>query len=224
MGDSSRWARSPPDYGAYWGIASLNANDVPVPNAWTTYLKRLDPYANPSFFLGRSTAARPVSAPSSEQELLAHLGQYRDAGVSYVVTAPGQPLPQSPRTFALVLRSRTAWIYRLAGAAPYFSTGPPGCVTRSEDRQTVRLACLHPTTLLRRELDFPGWSASVDGHSSPIGTADGIYQSVRVPAGRHTVTFGYAPPGIGWALAGLLVGAAWLILGGLGDLRPKSLH
>ena len=92
LGDGRFFTLGPiaPNYGAYWGIASLNVDDVPVPSAWTTYIKtRLDPYANPSFFLGRSNAARPPSAPSSEQELLTHLRQYRDAGVSYVVTSPG---------------------------------------------------------------------------------------------------------------------------------------
>ncbi len=209
-----------PNYGGYWGIASLNDIDVPLPTAWTTYVNaHLDTHVNPVFFVGNSGGGRPLSDPSPEQELLANLSEYRDAGVRYIVTPPAQTRLQRSSSFELVLRRPTAWIYRLVGAAPYFSTRLAGCVTRADGRERVRLACPRPTTLLRRELDFPGWRATVDGHSTSIRTADRIYQSVPVPAGYHTVSFGYSPPEIGWALVGLLAGAGWLVFGGIAEPR-----
>ena len=42
-----------PNYGAYWGLASINHNLVPVPRAWTTHVQTaLDPAADPIEFYG----------------------------------------------------------------------------------------------------------------------------------------------------------------------------
>jgi hypothetical protein len=55
----------------------------------------------------------------------------------------------------------------------------------------------------------PGWNARVDGRRVTVHRADGIFRSVVVPAGRHTVTFTYTNPdertGVRLAAFGLLV-------------------
>jgi hypothetical protein len=57
-----------------------------------------------------------------------------------------------------------------------------------------------------------GWSARIDGIRVPVLRADGIFRSVVVPPGHHTVRFAYANPaqrrGQRIALLGLLVCAA----------------
>jgi hypothetical protein len=54
-----------------------------------------------------------------------------------------------------------------------------------------------------------GWTARVDGRRVPVYRADGIFRSVVVPAGRHTVTFTYSNPdertGVRLGAFGLLV-------------------
>jgi hypothetical protein len=54
-----------------------------------------------------------------------------------------------------------------------------------------------------------GWTAHVDGRRVPVYRADGIFRSVVVPPGRHTVTFTYTNPdertGVRLAAFGLLV-------------------
>ena len=62
------------------------------------------------------------------------LAGYRAAGVAYVLTPRGQALPASP-AYKLVFRSPSARIYRVAGAAPYFTATNPGCrvTPRAED-------------------------------------------------------------------------------------------
>jgi hypothetical protein len=53
-----------------------------------------------------------------------------------------------------------------------------------------------------------GWTARVDDRRVPVHRADGIFRSVVVPPGRHTVTFAYANPdertGVRLAAFGLL--------------------
>jgi hypothetical protein len=202
-----------PEYGAYFGIASINDNDVPVPSAWTRYVNaRLDPYVNPLLFVGNADGGRRPSDPSPAQQLLDRLDGYRAAGVAFVVAPAGQELPQSPRTFTLVFRSPSARIYRVAGAAPYFSTSAGGCVIRPESRESARIGCPAPTVLTRRELAMPGWSAQVDGHNVPVRESGGLFQAVDVGAGTHTITFGYSPPYSAWALLALVVGCGWVLL------------
>jgi uncharacterized membrane protein YfhO len=61
-----------------------------------------------------------------------------------------------------------------------------------------------------------GWSVTVDGHSTPLVTVDGLYAGARVPAGHHEVRFSYTPRGFraGLVLAalGVLVLAAAVVL------------
>jgi hypothetical protein len=191
-----------PDYGSYFGIASLGVDDFP-PKSYARYMhSRLDPVAG---FVG----FRPVGAPSSEQELIRHLDGYRSAAVRYVLTQAGHPLPATARAFRLVLRTPTTRIYRLTRAAPYF--GAHGCEVTSGERDSVRLLCRRSTTLIRRETWFAGWSAQLDGRPTPIRRVDGIFQAVTVPAGSHHVSFSFEPVGMDWALLGLLAGCMLLV-------------
>ncbi len=105
-----------------------------------------------------------------------------------------------------MFRSPSTWIYRLAGALPYF--GAAGCLTTSTARDSARIVCPQPSTLVRRETWLAGWSAQIDGRPTIIRRVDGLFQAVTVPAGSHQVTFSFTPPGMGWALPGLLAGCA----------------
>ena len=125
-----------PNYGTYFGVASLNANDLPIPTRFADYVtSRLDQASIPTVFVGDLGGGRARSAPSPEAELLRNRAGYRAAGVAYVLTPAGNPLPAG---FALVFRSPTTWIYRLAGAEPLVTA--PGC-TVTADEDTARLVC-----------------------------------------------------------------------------------
>lgn len=200
-----------PDYGSYFRLASLAVDDFP-PQAYADYVhSQLDPVVS---FIG----FRPTGQPSAEQELLRHLGGYRSAGVLYVLTPAGHPLPESSGALRRVFRSPTAWIYRLAGALPYFAA--TGCRTSSGGRDSAWVLCGRPTTLVRRETWFMGWSAQLDGHPAAIHRTGGLFQAVTVPAGSHRVTFSFVPPGMGWAGLGLLAGCALMLAPTLRRLTP----
>jgi hypothetical protein len=191
-----------PDYGSYFGLASIGVDDFP-PKDYAAYVhSRLDPDAS---FTGFPSRRRAV-----ESDLLHHLGGYRSVGVRYVLAPAWESLPQRPKTLRLVFRSPSTLIYRLAGAAPYYQA--PGCQVISTSSDSVSVTCPRPTTLVRRETWFDGWTARLNGRPAHIRRIDGLFQGVTVPAGTHRLTFSFLPPGMSWAAIGLLAGCALLCL------------
>ena len=196
-----------PNYGSYFGIASLNVNDVPVPSPFADYVtSRLDPAVDPDVFVGDLGGGRAVSAPAPETELLRNLDAYRAVSVAYVLTPAGHPLPAG---FTLVFRSPTTWIYRLAGADPLMTA--PGCTVTATD-DTAQLVCSRRTRLVARVTPLPGWHATLDGRPVHVEAVDGDFQAVSVGPGSHHVTFSYSPPFLDWALAAFAVGCVALFL------------
>jgi hypothetical protein len=136
---SSPWGPFQPNDGSYFGVASLNINDVPVPSVFTDYVRtRLDSVADPKLLVGNYGGGRPLFAPSPQQELIRNLEGYRAAGVRYVLAPPNAPLPTSGSTFTLVFRSPSTWIYRLSGSVLLHGEG----MHREARRARVRTAHL----------------------------------------------------------------------------------
>jgi hypothetical protein len=212
LGDERFFTLGPlqPNYGSYFGISELNVNELPVPQTFADYVHgRLDQVVDPSVLVGNLGGGRPADAPTPAEELVRNLDGYRAAGVAYVLAPAGRSLPGD--AFTLVFRSPTTWIYRLAGTAAYFDA--PGCSVDAANRNTARITCAAPTRLVRRETDYPGWRARVDGDATPIRRVDGLFQAITIPAGSHRVTFSYAPQHVDWAYAAFGVGCVWLLLG-----------
>lgn len=199
-----------PDYGSYFGLRELNANDALLPSVFTNYVnKRLDPTVLPLIFNG-TPAGRAPGAPTAEQELLSNLNGYRAAAVKYVLTPVGLALPR--KSFRLVLQSPTIWVYQLSGASSYFTSTHPACRVGFRSDSSARVSCATATTLVRRETYMPGWTASVDGKSQPIRHYDGAFQAVSLGPGDHRVTFRFRPPHLTAALLGFVAGCLWLVV------------
>jgi hypothetical protein len=113
----------------------------------------------------------------------------------------------------LVFRGRLIDIFELPNPAPYFAT-TPACTLHDETRQTLHADCPTPAILLRRELFFDGWHASVNGLDAKI-SPHGIFQQITLPAGHSEIRFQFWPPGVGLAWAGFAAGAMTLV-GSLG--------
>jgi uncharacterized membrane protein YfhO len=47
--------------------------------------------------------------------------------------------------------------------------------------------------LVLADVNYPGWSAFLDGERVPLLQADYAFRAVRVPAGKHSVEFRYEP-------------------------------
>lgn len=67
--------------------------------------------------------------------------------------------------------------------------------------------------LILSDTAFPGWQATVDGQPATLHTTNYLFRGVAVPAGRHTVSFQYAPTS--WQTGLWLSGVGLLLLGTL---------
>ncbi|HYC21232.1 MAG TPA: YfhO family protein, partial [Candidatus Bathyarchaeia archaeon] len=78
-----------------------------------------------------------------------------------------------------------------------------------------------PALLVTSDLDYPGWSATVDGRPVPVHVVNYAFRSVVVPAGDHPVVLSYRP-GLGRAgLATSLASAVVLAGYGLASRRAQ---
>ncbi len=186
-----------PNYGAYFEIASIDHNYLPVPLLWADWASHhLDTEIDPYIFNG--TFHPNPNAPSPAQELNRNLPAYEEVGVKYVVTPAGfNPFTQSnpPKVYSDPLMD----IYQLPKPAPYFETPGAACSLQPQSRTAVTADCPSPTTLIRRELFFPGWHAAINGHETPIIEQNGLFEAINLPAGQSKITYSYAPPHIIWA-------------------------
>jgi hypothetical protein len=78
------------------------------------------------------------------------------------------------------------------------------------ERRVFRVRAREPGVLTFSEQYFPGWSALVDGRETPVELWNTAFQSVRVPAGEHTVEFRYRST--------YLAAGAWISVASLAGL------
>ena len=196
-----------PNYGAYFGLASINHNYLPVAEKWLRFVRaRLDTGNNAEYFNGgRHTGEKP-----SGQQLGENIQAYRWVGVKYVVA-----LPHHHVILPIAHKGEAMTIYELPGHSPYFEPLGSKCRVDEAKRTSAIVTCDGAATLVRRELFFPGWTATVDGKSAEIAEHGGLFQQIALPAGRSEVRFSYAPPHVGWAwlVAALGAGALFAPLG-----------
>lgn len=193
-----------PNYSSYFGVASINHNYLPLAENWADYVvHHLDPGVIPNIFNGTAP-----DADGRRALLSARLADYEALGVKYVIAYNGtDPFPglagQHP---AKVFGDPLTAIYELPHPAPYMEAFGGACVVRDEGRQRARGHCDAPGAMVRRELFFPGWTATVNGVPAKVEKTGEVFQQVALPAGDVFVQFRYAPPFVGWAYAACAVG------------------
>jgi hypothetical protein len=148
------------------------------------------------------------------------LHEYQALGVKYVVAYSGtDPFPglRGPHPEA-VFADPLVTVFELPHPAPYMEDLGGSCSLHEEGRQRARGHCNAAGALVRRELFFPGWTATVNGVPAKVEAANEIFQSVALPAGDVFVQFRYAPPFVSFAYAACGVGLG--VLGGSLLQRP----
>jgi hypothetical protein len=193
------------NYGAYFGIASINHNYLPVSRKWVDWIRaNLDATADAVAWNG--TYRRPKDVPSQADELRSRLPAYQWVGVKYVVARGHDEPLTGVAGVRLAYRDALMSIYELPRPAPYFESLGGHCRITATDRALASVDCAQDDVLVRRELHFPGWTAKAGGRDAPIAEHRGLFQAVALPAGRTEVRFDYAPPHVGWAWLASLLG------------------
>lgn len=203
-----------PNYGSYFGIASININDAPIPKLYAQFIPRvLDANDNPFFFIG--TYMSNPSGPTPLQEFLDHLANYEAIGVAFLVTEPGT-LPSATAQHAgmpLVYSGPVADIYRLPRPQAMYRVLSGSCSLSDESVDSVIADCRGLAVVERQELYMDGWSASSGGRTLTVRRSDDLFQSVGLGSGRSAVSFNFLPPHEDAALAAFVIGLLLLAWG-----------
>ena len=215
-----------PNFGSLYGLAEINANDLPVPKAFTRYeLSSLDGNTDPLVFTG--TVKADAKGPGPAQELARHLAAYEAAGVRFVLTPAsgtdvfGSPWPPAGLSPAprRVYSDSVVDVWQLPTSTSFFTTSGASCHVRPEGISAATVTCAGPAVLRRLELPMPGWSAQVGSTSLKVRSS-GPFQTVDIGAGTSHVRFSFTPPYGNAALIASLLGMACL-LGSLFIRRPR---
>ncbi|HSX23901.1 MAG TPA: hypothetical protein VLE74_02260 [Candidatus Saccharimonadales bacterium] len=201
-----------PNYGSYFGIASVNINDLPLPKKWAEYIPaKLDNNATALVFTGNSRV--DPAGPSSLEEFSKNINEFENVGGRYLVANHNQVSDEVKNGLGLnaAFSSATVDIFRLPDTKPYFDNSA-GCQLIYTSWDKVDANCNKQAVILRRELSMPGWSATINQQKQPVKSDNGIFQTVDVPAGKSSVVFRYAPPHIEIGYAVFAVGIL-IILG-----------
>ena len=115
-----------------------------------------------------------------------------------------------------------------AGAATDAAAGPAVAARAEEvtaNRRRYEVDAPAAGLLIVSETLAPGWRATLDGAPAPLYAADGSFQAVAVPAGRHVVEVRYLPASaVAGAAVSLLCAALLAVAGGValaGGLRRR---
>ena len=100
----------------------------------------------------------------------------------------------------LVYHDAVMSIYELSAPKSYFTVPEDKCTLQPLSREALILDCTDSTQLVRRELYFPGWSATVNDEEVTISVHDNLFQQISIPAGRSTVQFVFYPLFLKWAV------------------------
>jgi len=199
-----------PNYGAYFDVAMIDHNVLPVPRVWAGYvdahvLPGVGPKSGGIIFW---PGFPPYGVDAGGVSVRNHLADLRELGVDFVVSAPRDDLAGLRPAY----RDPAMEVWAVPGAKPYFDFVPAGaCSAAAVSREVMRVTCGASAVLVRRELFLPGWRAWVDGRPAAVTARGAVFQAVTVNAGAHEVRFGFAPPFAAWGW-----GLWWVGVLGLG--------
>lgn len=215
-----------PNYAAYFRIASINDNYLPVAQNWATYVEHhLLPAAAHQNGGILWALFPPMTVAKATTALEQFPKSYRFLGVHYIVTAPDAhltPISTTPSAseenqigFQRVYSDKLMSIWEQHGADPYYTISGSSCSLQDQRRNALIATCTGAARLVRRELFMPGWHAAVNAHQVAITPDHGIVQSIDLKQGRNRIAFHFTPPfePVAWILFWFSVASlVWLIV------------
>jgi len=159
--------------------------------AWiqsTTYVYR-NTAALPRAFLLPAGAAIPVASATTQLQTV--LQPTFDAAHHLVYDPGASPVPLGLGAL------QDAWARLLRPAAralpPDLAPGQARVLSDTGNSVQVALDAAAPSYLVLDDTYYPGWAVWLDGKPAPVHRADYALRAVQVPAGKHLLTFVYAP-------------------------------
>ncbi len=150
----------------------------------------------------------PVRGQAEEQQLAGPQGPQPGYGLQMRLITRDDKAPIAKQVYA----DRTMTIYELDQPAPYFEVTGSACRTLVHTRERVTADCSSPSTLLRRELFFPGWTATINGSPTSIMEHRDLFQAIALPKGKSEIVFRYQPPHVIWAWIAMAIALGMLAL------------
>ena len=112
------------------------------------------------------------------------------------VTAPG-----FDRRGVAITESPIAGLPQATSGAP--ARGSARLVSYKAQRVVIHVTAAQRSLVVLTDNYYPGWKATVDGHSAKIERVDYLLRGVVVGPGRHTIVYSYQPASwtIGWIVS-----------------------
>ena len=76
----------------------------------------------------------------------------------------------------------------------------------------IRVNAKGPGTLVLSEINYPGWTAAIDGRKVPVRTVETIFRAVELEAGDHQVVFQFKPLSVYAGIFGGLTAAGFYVI------------
>lgn len=203
-----------PNYSSYYGISSINTNNLPISKQWSGYItKSLNPNVNT---IGGFTGIDKVdpNGITPLQAFTKNISSYEGVSVKYVVAFKDTIVPLTAQQSSLkhVFSDGVYEIYQLPDTKPYFQTQANSCKLAVSDKSNLTAQCEKSGMLIRRELFMPGWQVTVNDKQAALTQHGSLFQQVVIPKGQTRIHFTFLPPHMKLALVAMIAG--FLIVAG----------
>ena len=227
-----------PDAAAYYGLHDVRGIDLTIDPRVRLYWSHADPgYNDATFYTMLSRPGTDWLAAAGVRYYLSEPGA-APPGSTPVLSKPAFEVDAIPnaRPYAYSA-SAVSWAPDSAAAVAQLAQDPlgpvvvehqgaplasgPAMVTvsrRAAGAVDLRVVAESSATITVLQSYAQGWTATVDGTSTTVMPADGLFQAVEVPAGSHVVSLRYAPASITQGIAVSLATLAILLLAFTGRL------
>ncbi|MDO4872048.1 MAG: YfhO family protein [bacterium] len=185
------------NYASYFGISSINNENLPTPLAWDDFVKEnLDNNTDTISFSGAHR--EDWLRDPAETEFYKNIEKFKSVGVKYLVSeikgefaVSREQMTKRGAKIVYSSEKNNTIIYQIPDYKNYFTA--EGCKIEVVSRDEISADCEKPTTLERLELYFDGWRAEVNGAQTEITQKNDIFQAVNLPAGKSKVKFTFWP-------------------------------
>lgn len=183
-----------PNYSSYFGVSSINMNDLPSPSSFDQFwITKLNNNSIPGIFTGQDPLN--PAGESAWQAFKSNINYYEFLSVKYLLTYHNQLAPSEYLSIGLkkVYTDNVADIYLLPKTKSYFFIKKGNCFIHPISKSLIKVNCVTPSELIRRELYMSGWSAYANKKELNVKEYKNIFQLIYIPKGQYEIKFEFIP-------------------------------